>query len=107
MGDGLNKLILPLKQNQVDRYERCDRHVYFIVLTSFGLLNCQPIVGSVSVTCRPTVDRQVTDSRKWKPLFTSTENSVKSTFFLVVGLEKVVFREGNCQGHLKLQADPA
>ena len=27
--------------------------------------------------------------------------------FLVVGLEKVVFREGNCQGNRKLRADPA
>ena len=26
---------------------------------------------------------------------------------LVVDLEKVVFREGNCQGNRKLQADPA
>ena len=31
----------------------------------------------------------------------------KKHFFLVVGLEKVVFREGNCQGNRKLQADPA
>ena len=27
--------------------------------------------------------------------------------FLVVGLEKVVFREGNCRGNRKLRADPA
>ena len=27
--------------------------------------------------------------------------------FLVVGLEKVVFREGNCQGNRKLRTDPA
>ena len=26
---------------------------------------------------------------------------------LVVGLDKVVFREGNCQGNRKLRADPA
>ena len=25
--DGLNKLILLFKQNQVDRYEQCDQHV--------------------------------------------------------------------------------
>ena len=28
-------------------------------------------------------------------------------WFLVVGLEKVVFRERNCQGNRKLRADPA
>ena len=27
--------------------------------------------------------------------------------FLVVRLEKVVFREGNCRGNRKLRADPA
>ena len=27
--------------------------------------------------------------------------------FWVVGLEKVVFREGNCQGNRKLRVDPA
>ena len=27
--------------------------------------------------------------------------------FLVVGLEKVVFREGDCQGNRKLRANPA
>ena len=27
--------------------------------------------------------------------------------FLVVGLEKVMFREGNCQGNQKSQTDPA
>ena len=27
--------------------------------------------------------------------------------FLVVGLERVVFREGNCQGNRKLRIDPA
>ena len=26
---------------------------------------------------------------------------------VVVGLEKVVFREGNCQGNQKLRTDPA
>ena len=31
----------------------------------------------------------------------------KNPCFLVVGLEKVVFREGNCQGNRKLRADPA
>ena len=31
----------------------------------------------------------------------------KKHCILVVGLEKVVFREGNCQGNQKLQADPA
>ena len=31
----------------------------------------------------------------------------KKHYFLVVSLEKVVFREGNCQGNQKLQADPA
>ena len=31
----------------------------------------------------------------------------KKHCFLVVGLEKVVFREGNCQGNKKLQIDPA
>ena len=31
----------------------------------------------------------------------------KKHCFLVVGLEKVVFREGNCQGNRKLRADPA
>ena len=35
------------------------------------------------------------------------ENAVKITAFLVVGLEKVVFREGNCQGDRKLRAGPA
>ena len=31
----------------------------------------------------------------------------KKHCFLVVGLEKVVFREGNCQGNRKLRTDPA
>ena len=31
----------------------------------------------------------------------------KKRCFLVFGLEKVVFREGNCQGNRKLRADPA
>ena len=31
----------------------------------------------------------------------------KKHCFLVVGLEKVVFKEGNCQGNRKLRADPA
>ena len=31
----------------------------------------------------------------------------KKHCFLVVGLEKVVFREGNHQGNRKLRADPA
>ena len=31
----------------------------------------------------------------------------KKHCFLVVSLEKVVFREGNCRGNRKLQADPA
>ena len=31
----------------------------------------------------------------------------KKHCFLVDGLEKVVFREGNCQGNRKLRADPA
>ena len=31
----------------------------------------------------------------------------KKHCFLVVGLEKVVFREGNCQGNRKLRVDPA
>ena len=31
----------------------------------------------------------------------------KKHYFLVVGLEKVVFREGNWQGNRKLRADPA
>ena len=31
----------------------------------------------------------------------------KKHCYLVVGLEKVVFREGNCQGNRKLRADPA
>ena len=31
----------------------------------------------------------------------------KKHCFLVVGLAKVVFREGNCQGNRKLRADPA
>ena len=31
----------------------------------------------------------------------------KKHCFLVVGLEKVVFREGNCQGNRKLWTDPA
>ena len=31
----------------------------------------------------------------------------KKQCFLVVSLEKVVFREGNCQGNRKLRADPA
>ena len=31
----------------------------------------------------------------------------KKHCFLVVGLEKVVFREGNCRGNRKLRADPA
>ena len=31
----------------------------------------------------------------------------KKHCFLVVSLEKVVFREGNCQGNRKLRADPA
>ena len=30
----------------------------------------------------------------------------KKHCFLVVGLEKVVFREGNCEGNRKLRADP-
>ena len=30
----------------------------------------------------------------------------KKHCFLVVGLEKVVFKEGNCQGNRKLRADP-
>ena len=34
------------------------------------------------------------------------QNTVKSTVF-GFGLEKVVFREGNCQGNQKLQADLA
>ena len=31
----------------------------------------------------------------------------KKHCFLVVGLEKAVFREGNCQGNRKLRANPA
>ena len=31
----------------------------------------------------------------------------KKYCFLVVGLEKVVFREGYCRGNRKLRADPA
>ena len=31
----------------------------------------------------------------------------KKHCFLVVSSEKAVFREGNCQGNRKLQADPA
>ena len=31
----------------------------------------------------------------------------KKHCFLVVDLEKVVFREANCQGNRKLRADPA
>ena len=31
----------------------------------------------------------------------------KKHYFLVVRLEKVVFREGNCRGNRKLRADPA
>ena len=31
----------------------------------------------------------------------------KKHCFLVVGLEKVVFREGNCRGNRKLRAGPA
>ena len=31
----------------------------------------------------------------------------KKHFFLVLGLKKVVFREGNCLGNWKLRADPA
>ena len=31
----------------------------------------------------------------------------KKQCFLVVGLEKVVFREGNCQRNRKLRAEPA
>ena len=31
----------------------------------------------------------------------------KKHSFLVVGLKKVVFREGNCQRNRKLQADPS
>ena len=31
----------------------------------------------------------------------------KKHCFLVVGLEKAVFREGNCRGNRKLRADPA
>ena len=49
-GDGLNKLILPFKQNQVDMYGRCDRQVsiycfrlekFWLCFQSicFGLLN--------------------------------------------------------------------
>ena len=33
-------------------------------------------------------------------------NHCKKQYFLVVGLEKVVFKEGNCQGNRKLRADP-
>ena len=32
---------------------------------------------------------------------------LKKHCFFVVGLEKVVFREGNCRGNRKLRADPA
>ena len=32
---------------------------------------------------------------------------LKKHCFFVVGLEKVVFREGNCQGNWKLWSDPA
>ena len=31
----------------------------------------------------------------------------KKHCFLIVGLEKVVFGEGNCQGNRKLRANPA
>ena len=31
----------------------------------------------------------------------------KKHYYLVVGLEKVVFKEGNYQGNRKLRADPA
>ena len=31
----------------------------------------------------------------------------KKRCFLVVGMEKVLFREGNCQGNRKLRTDPA
>ena len=31
----------------------------------------------------------------------------KKHYFLVVGLEKVVFKEENCQGNRKLRADPS
>ena len=47
------------------------------------------------------------------PFATAAEKQLKQRkhckehCFLVVGFEKVVFREGKCQGHRKLQADPA
>ena len=44
--------------------------------TLFSLLT----VSNVSVTCWPTVDRQVTDSQKWKPLFTITQKGSPQDF---------------------------
>ena len=47
------------------------------------------------------------------PLATTAEKPLKQRkhckkhCILVVGLEKFVFREGNCPGNRKLQADPA
>ena len=38
---------------------------------------------------------------------TAAEKHYKNHCSLVVSLEKVVFREGNCQGNRKLRADPA
>ena len=35
------------------------------------------------------------------------ENNVKSTAFWVVDLEKVIFREGKCQGNRKFRDDSA
>ena len=37
----------------------------------------------------------------------NNENTVKSTAFLVVSLEKVVFGDGNCQGNRISLGDPA
>ena len=47
------------------------------------------------------------------PFATAAEKQLKQRkhckkhCFLVVSLEKVVFKEGNCQGNRKIRADPA
>ena len=82
LGDGLNKLILPFKQNQVDRYEWCDWHVsihcfdwksFDSVFSQFLVYSTMLAVSNVLVTCWLTVDGQVTVSWKWGLLFTITQ----------------------------------
>ena len=48
-----------------------------------------------------------TTIRQLKNSSNNENTASEKHYFLVVGLEKVLFREGNSQGNRKLRADPA